>query len=176
MVGLERGTVELTEYDPAWREAYRVEIDRLEAIAGGRFLGYEHVGSTAIEGMPAKPVVDLIALVDDLDEARSVIPVLEDHGYESRPGDDVRGRLFLARGPPSNRTHYLSIAERGGRFLLENVTFRDYLRDHPDVAEEYAALKREAAAEHPDDRDPYTEAKAPFVEAILERAMYSDPG
>jgi len=169
MVGLERGTVELHEHDPAWREAYEAEVERLESVAGDRFLGYEHVGSTAVEGMVAKPVIDLVALVFDLDAARDLVPTLENHGYEHRPGD-VRGRLFLAKGPRSNRTHYLSIAELGGRFHRETVAFRDYLRDRPDVAGEYATLKRELAAEHPDDRDAYTGAKGEFVERVLERA------
>lgn len=170
MVGLERGRVELREWDPAWREAYEAEVDRLESIAGDRFLDFEHVGSTAVEGLVAKPVIDLVALVSDLDSARDLIPVLEDHGYEHRPGE-VRGRLFLAKGPRSNRTHYLSIAEEGGEFHRETVAFRDYLRDHPDAAEEYARLKRELAAEYPEDRDAYTERKGEFVERVLDRAM-----
>lgn len=174
MVGLERGTVELEPHDPAWREAYEAEVDRLESIAGDRFLGYEHVGSTAIEGIPAKPVIDLLALVADLETAREVVPTLEDHGYEHRPDGDVSGRVFLAKGPRSNRTHYLSVAEQGSRFHRETVAFREYLRDHPAVADEYAALKRELAAAHPDDRDAYTAAKGEFVERILDRAS-DDP-
>ncbi|PSQ15323.1 hypothetical protein BRD00_14440 [Halobacteriales archaeon QS_8_69_26] len=172
MVGLERGTVALVPHDPAWREAYEAEVERLESIAGDRFLGYEHVGSTAIEGIPAKPVIDLLALVEDLTTARDLVPELTDHGYEHRPDGDVAGRIFLARGPRSNRTHYLSITERGSEVHRESVAFRDHLRENPSVAEEYAALKRNLAAEYPDDRDAYTAAKGEFVERVLDRALH----
>lgn len=171
MVGLERGTVELVPHDPTWREAYEAEVRRLESIAGDHFSSYEHVGSTAIEGIPAKPVTDLIALVADLEGARAVIPALEANGYEHRPDGDVAGRLFLAKGPRSERTHYLSITERGSEVHRETVAFRDYLRAHPDVAAEYAARKCDLAAEHPDDRGAYTAAKSGFVERITDRAL-----
>lgn len=171
MVGLERGTVELVEYDPAWREHYEAEVERLRTIAGDRLLGFEHIGSTAIEGLAAKPIVDLLAFVEDLDAADALVPRLEAHGYEYRPDGDVRGRRFLAKGPRSARTHYLSLAPRDGEFAREKLAFRDYLRANPDVAAEYDALKRRLAAAHPEDRSAYTEAKGAFIRDVLDRAL-----
>lgn len=171
MVGLERGTVELVPYRPEWADRYEAEIERLEAIAGDRLLDFEHVGSTAVEGLSAKPIIDLLAVVADLDDVADLLAVLEAHGYEHRPNDDVDGRVFLAKGPKTDRTHYLSLVEREGEVYREQVAFRDYLREHPDVAAEYGRLKRELAAEYPDDRANYTAAKSEFVERVLRRAL-----
>ena len=171
MVGLKRGSVTLESHRPEWRQQYEKEVERLESIAGDRLSGYEHIGSTAIEGLAAKPIIDLLAVVDDLSDVRAtLVPVLENHGYEHRP-DDVRGRLFLAKGPRTSRTHYLSLTERNSDFHAEKLAFRDYLRENPGAAAEYESLKRELAENHPHDRDSYTERKGAFVERILETAM-----
>ncbi|WP_135830316.1 GrpB family protein [Halorussus halobius] len=173
MTGLERGTVELVAHRPEWKRQYEAEVARLASAVGDRLQSddFEHVGSTAVEGLPAKPVVDLLAVVDDADEARALVPVLDDLGYEYRPNDGVADRLFLARGPRTNRTHYLSLCERDSDCYREQVAFRDYLRANPEVAAEYEALKRELADAYPDDRPSYTEAKGEFVEAVLADAM-----
>lgn len=172
MVGLERGTVTLSPYRSEWKQCYGEEVERLEGIAGDRLHEYEHIGSTAVEGLDAKPIIDLLAVVDDLDDARmTLVPMLEKQGYEYRPNGDVRGRLFLAKGPRTNRTHYLSLTERGSEFYADKLAFREYLRAHPDVAAEYESVKRELADEHQNDRDAYTERKGAFVERVLEEAM-----
>ncbi|HET7322892.1 MAG TPA: GrpB family protein [Halococcus sp.] len=172
MVGLERGTVTLSPYQPEWKQHYEEEVKRLESIAGNRLHGYEHIGSTAVEGLAAKPIIDLLAVVDDLDEARAtLVPVLEEHGYEYRPNGDVRGRLFFAKGPRTNRTHYLSLTEWGSEFYVEKLAFRDYLQANSDIAAEYESLKQELADEHPNDRDAYTEQKGMFIECVLEEAI-----
>lgn len=170
MIGLKRGTVELSSYQPEWKRLYEAEADRLQAIAGDQLLESEHIGSTAIEGMAAKPIIDLLAVVENVETARDLVPVLEKHGYEYRPNDDVRGRLFFAKGSRTNRTHYLSLTERDSDFFSEKTAFRDYLRTHPTVAAEYEQLKRELADEHPNNRAEYTEKKGAFIERILERA------
>lgn len=171
MIGLERGTVTLVPHRTAWTREYELEIDRLESIAGDRLHDYEHIGSTAIEGLAAKPVIDLLAVVDDLSAAReSLVPLLEEHGYEHRPGG-VQGRLFVAKGPRSNRTHYLSLTEQDSDFHAETLAFRDHLRENPDVAAEYESLKRELAENHPDDRETYTERKSAFVGRVLDDVM-----
>jgi GrpB-like predicted nucleotidyltransferase (UPF0157 family) len=171
MIGLKRGTVELSPYRSEWKRLYETEAERLQSIVGDRLLACEHIGSTAIEGMAAKPIIDLLAVVEDLEIARDLVPELEAHGYEYRPDGDVRGRLFFAKGPRTNRTHYLSLTERDSDFYREKIAFRDYLRERPAVAREYEQLKRELANEHPDNRDEYTEKKGVFIERILERAM-----
>ena len=171
MVGLERGAVELEPHDPAWRDAYETEVERLRGLVGGRVRSFEHVGSTAVEGLLAKPIVDLLAVVDDPDRTDDLVATLEANGYEHRPNDDVPDRVFLAKGPRDNRTHYLSLAERDSDCYREQVAFRDHLRENPAVADEYAERKRELAAEYSDDRKAYTAEKSAFVEEVLGDAM-----
>ncbi|WP_132058387.1 GrpB family protein [Halorussus amylolyticus] len=171
MVGLERGTVELRPYDSKWKRHYEAEVRRLDAVAGDRLREFAHVGSTAVEGLAAKPIIDMLAVVADLDAASDLVPLLESHGYEFRPNDDVPGRLFLAKGPRTERTHYLSLVERDGDCYREAVAFRDYLRSHPETAAEYEDVKRELAEAHPDEREKYTEKKGEFVQQVLQRAL-----
>lgn len=174
-LGLARGTVELRAHRPEWHTAYASEAARLRERLGDRLCGIEHVGSTAVEGLPAKPVVDILGLVADLKTARELVSSLSAAGYEHRPGD-VSGRVFLAKGPPSDRSHYLSLTPAGGRVHREQVAFRDYLRAHPRTAARYARLKRELAARYPEDRDGYTAAKGPFVADVLATALAAGYG
>jgi GrpB-like predicted nucleotidyltransferase (UPF0157 family) len=170
MVGLERGTVRLEPYREAWEDRYDAERRRLNEVAGDRILDVEHIGSTAVEGIPAKPVIDVLALVGDLADARALTPVLERHGYERRP-EDVDGRLFFAKGPRTKRTVYLSVAERGSDFHEEKIAFRDHLREHPETAERYASLKQQLAERYPENREAYTAGKGEFVRDVLDAAM-----
>lgn len=171
MVGVKRGTVELSPYQPEWKRRYEAEVERLQSVAGDRLHDFEHVGSTAVEGLAAKPIIDMLAVVEDAADAAALVPVLEERGYEHRPNDGVPDREFLAKGPRANRTHYLSLVERDGDRYREQVAFRDYLRSHSGVAAEYAELKRTLAEEYPDDRSAYTQRKGAFVERVLERAL-----
>jgi len=170
-MGLDHERVRIDPYDPSWRERYERERRRLDDLIGDDVVRFEHVGSTAIEGLPAKPIIDLFAVVDDVDAARDLLPMLEANGYEYRPKADESERLHCSKGPPEERTHYLKLVEPDSTFYRETVAFRDYLRDNPDVAQRYADLKRELAEEYADDRDAYTEAKAEFIEDVLDDAL-----
>lgn len=170
MVGLERGTVELVPYQKEWPELYEREAERLAEIAGDRFVDFEHIGSTAIEGICAKPIVDILAVVDDLDEAESLVSLLTEYGYEYRPGE-VEERLFFAKGPRTNRTIYLSVTEIESGFYQEKIIFRDYLRENPETAEKYASLKKRLAEKYPNDRERYTAEKGDFIQSILSQAL-----
>lgn len=169
MVGLDRQRVRLEPYRPEWRDCYRAESARLSGIVGDDVLQFEHVGSTAVEGMPAKPVIDILALVDSADTAMSTVEPLEGAGYELRSND--ADRLFFANGPEDNRTHYLHVAAEGGEYATEMLAFRNYLREHPDVAAAYTDLKRALAEQFPADRDSYTEQKSEFVERTVAEAL-----
>ncbi|WP_411965607.1 GrpB family protein [Haloferax sp. YSMS24] len=167
--GLARDTVELVPHDPAWEDAYDAEVERLQSELDTTGLGFEHVGSTAIPGIAAKPIVDMLLLVSDLEDTDELASELDAAGYEERP-NDVPDRRFFARGPPSNRTHYLSVTERGSDCHREQVAFRDALRADPELAAEYDSLKHELADASPDDRTTYTDAKSSFVRSVLEDA------
>ncbi len=163
--------VEIVPYDPQWPELFALEQAHLFAVLPGDIVRrIEHFGSTAVPGLAAKPVVDMLVEVSDLEAVKArVVPVLESEGYDYvwRPtsGNDVPPwyAWFIKRDPASRvRTHHIHMVE--AHFpQWEALRFRDYLRAHPDVAKEYVTLKRRLAAQFPNDRVAYTEGKSEFV-------------
>ena len=170
MIGLARGTVRLALYSEEWPRLFEDEAALLHSLMGEEAQHIEHVGSTAICGMPAKPIIDLVVIVNTLAEASNWIPKLEALGYEYRDDTGVPDRLFFAKGPRSRRTHHLSLTEMSSKFYKEKLLFRDYLRKHRDAFDEYLRLKEQLAVDHPNDREAYTSGKREFVEQILRLA------
>ena len=170
MAGLPRGKVLVVAYRPEWKALFEEEAARLRSLMGAAALGVEHTGSTSVEGMDAKPIIDLVVAVRDLGEAARWIPALAALGYEHRPDEEIPDRLFFAKGPRTWRTHHLSLAAPSSNFYAEHVAFRDYLRAHPAAREEYRALKQRLAREYPEDRAAYTQGKSAFVRRILSLA------
>ena len=169
VIGLSQDKVKVVPYDPAWRDLYEAEAERLCKALGDRVLAVEHTGSTSVRGMDAKPIIDLMLAVESLESAEELRPALAELGYEPRD-DDVPGRLFFARGPRDRRTHHLSLAELDGEFWRVQLLFRDRLRAHPHTARAYRRLKRRLAAKYAGDRPSYTAAKGEFVLKTLRQA------
>ena len=163
--------VVLVAYDPAWPACFEAERARLLQVFDPVRTRIEHVGSTAVPGLAAKPIVDVLLGVERLEEVERRIPELEARGWEYVPRHEavLPHRRFLARPRTRPRSHHLHAVELGTDFWNDHLRFRDHLRDHPEDARAYEALKRELAARHRDDRPAYTEAKTAFVEAILAR-------
>jgi GrpB-like predicted nucleotidyltransferase (UPF0157 family) len=161
--------IEIYPYDPAWPVMFEDERHLLERIlkpvlAGG----IHHVGSTAVPGLAAKPIIDIMAGVLSLDEARTVFADLAELQYSYAP---YRPEMhWFCKPSPERRTHHLILVEPSGPWWEPRLRFRDYLRAHPDAANEYETLKRDLAAEHADDREAYTDEKTAFVERIVARA------
>ncbi len=170
MIGLKRGTVQVVPYQPAWKELFEDEAAKLRSALGNHLLQIEHVGSTAVEGMDAKPILDIIVAVEGLDKARELVPVVQSLGYSHKEDDDVPERVFFVKGSPNKRTHHLSLTEPASGYWKAHILFRDYLLTHEEAAEEYRQLKRELAEQYPDDRGSYTAGKERFVERILKLA------
>ena len=168
--------VVLVPYDPAWHLRFEEERARLAHALGPLALDVQHVGSTALPGMPAKPLLDLAVGLARLDDAPAAAPALERLGYAPLfgPHTGLRDRHVLVKGAP--RTHQLHVVELAGDEWRRMVGFRDWMRTHPDDARRYAALKEELAAHHRDDRAAYAAAKTPFVRAILAKAGLPDMG
>jgi GrpB-like predicted nucleotidyltransferase (UPF0157 family) len=166
--------VEIVEYDPAWPAMFVAEATRLDAVLE-EAMAVEHFGSTAVPGLAAKPIIDVLVVVRSLVVAQSWVEGLRGLDYvfwEENPKTD---RLFFVRGMPpfgARRTHHLHVTEPGGE-MVERLLFRDYLRAHPDEADRYAALKRTLAARHRTDREAYTRAKADYIAAIMPIARAS---
>ena len=160
--------VHIVPYDPEWPSRFEAERARLIDAIGTWLVdgSIEHIGSTAIPGLAAKPVIDIMAGVESLDGSRAALAVLERYDYCYAPyRTDVMH--WLCKPSPTRRTHHLHLVPLGSPLWLEQLTFRDHLRTHSDMAQEYAALKRRLAEIHRFDREAYTTAKAPFVRRVL---------
>lgn len=173
--------VVLVEYDPRWPDLYAQEAARLRAALGDMVVTVEHFGSTAIPGLTAKPIIDILVCVRALDEARTrAIPILEALDYAYWPQDPSPDRMFFVRGLPPNgpRTHHVHVVEpavthdpRLGEFRFEDrLLFRDYLRTHPAEAARYLALKQDLLAHFSRDREAYTAGKTDYVYGVLAKA------
>ena len=168
MIGLKRGTVQVISYQPVWKKLFKDEAARLRSALGNQILQIEHVGSTAIEGMDSKPIIDIIVAVESLDKARDLVPFVEALGYKYKENDYVPERIFFVKGPSSRRTHHLSFTEPTTDYWKAHILFRNYLQTHPEAVEEYERLKRELAEQHPEDRSAYRTGKQEFIEKILQ--------
>ena len=170
MNGLKRGTVQVVPYRPVWKDLFRSEAVKLRSALGNHLLQIEHVGSTSIEGMDAKPIIDIIVALKSLDKTKALVPVLQTLGYNHKEDDDVPSRAFFVKGSPSQRTYHLSLTELESGYWKAHILFRDYLQTHGEVAEEYRLLKRELVEQYSDDRGSYTAGKEIFVERVLKLA------
>lgn len=162
----------LVAYDPRWAARFEEEKARILEVAGSRLLAVEHVGSTAIPGILAKPVLDILGGVRTLADGDALVTRLAAIGYEYVPEYEaiIPDRRYFRKGPAGARTHHLHVVEHEGKEWRKMMGFRDYLRAHPAVAREYGELKRRLARTFRDDRDAYQEAKASFIRDVLARA------
>ena len=163
--------IRIVEYDPAWPARAAEEIKRIAAALGPRAMRIEHIGSTSVPGLAAKPILDFLVSVPELD--RAYVEPLEALGYRFTPFADSPERHFFGRPPERPRTHHVHVVAAGGEEEHRHLAFRGYLRSHPDAAREYAEAKRVAAAAHPTDIFAYMDAKAGVVERIEAQALAS---
>ena len=161
--------IEIVEYDPAWPAMFEAERARLVTVLAPWLAGpIEHIGSTAVPGLIAKPIIDIMAPVHGLAESRDAIEALKSLDYQYAP---YRSRVmhWLCKPSPQYRTHHLHLLPYRGQLRRARLVFRDRLRASPEVAAEYAELKRRLAVEYRDDREAYTKAKGPFITELLRR-------
>jgi GrpB-like predicted nucleotidyltransferase (UPF0157 family) len=160
--------VEVVAHDPGWSAAGAEESGRVaDALAA---VAVEHVGSTAVPGLPAKPILDLLAGLRSLTLEPAQIRAMEVLGYECLGEFGLTGRIFFYRDTDGRRTHHVHAVEHGGDQWRRHVAVRDFLRAHPEEAERYAEVKRAAAASTAG-REAYWEAKASYVEELERRAL-----
>jgi GrpB-like predicted nucleotidyltransferase (UPF0157 family) len=159
--------IRIEPYDPSWPASFESERAALEeAIGDWAVGGIHHVGSTAVPGLAAKPIVDILVGVEDLEGSRDCFEPLARLEYLYAPylAEEMH---WFCKPHPDRRTHHLHLAPAGGRRFAEELAFRDRLRAEPETAAAYETLKRELAERFFDDRDAYTEAKADFVRRAL---------
>lgn len=163
--------IRILDHDPRWPELFRALAERLRTALGSAVIAVEHVGSTAVPGLAAKPVIDLDVVVLPQD-FRLAIERLASLGYAHEGDRGVAGREAF-RWPQGEERHHLYLCAPGSPALRDHVLFRDHLRAHPDTARAYADLKREMARRNVDDRTAYQSAKSGFIEAVTRRAAVS---
>ncbi len=162
----------VVEYNSQWPTMYEEEKSRILEAIGDELVAVEHVGSTSVPGLPAKPVIDIMAGVRRLEDAERCIGPLASLGFEYVPEYEefIPERRYFRKGPPEARTHHLHMVAVGSEFWDETLLFRDLLLSRDDLAREYSNLKVQLARDHREDRDKYTEAKGPFIESTLAMA------
>ena len=167
--------IEIVDYDPGWPVLFAEEADRLRAVLDPSLIvGLEHFGSTAVPDLSAKPIIDILIAVRSLADARATfVEALRNLDYVYWADNPKKDRMFFVRGMPPfgpRRSHHVHVTEPHGE-MWQRLAFRDYLRTHPEEAGTYARLKRRLAAEHPADREAYTDAKSAYIETVMRKAI-----
>jgi GrpB-like predicted nucleotidyltransferase (UPF0157 family) len=164
--------IHIVEYDPEWPARFEREAALVRTALGTCCAGIEHVGSTAVPGLAAKPIIDMAVECSIYPPEAGLIAALAGLGYRHRGEFGVVGRHFFSKGRP--RTFHLHLLPVGGEVGQRQIAFRDFLRNHPEAAREYASVKRQAAEGRVLESADYVQAKGPFVAAILSQVPVSD--
>jgi GrpB-like predicted nucleotidyltransferase (UPF0157 family) len=173
MLGLNRKSVELIPHKKEWKTLYEQEEKLLRLAVGDFLIAIEHIGSTAIPQIVAKPIIDIMIGVPGLATLEKCLLPLEKIGYEYRGEQGITGRPFFRKGTPTVSTHHLSVVQYDGEIWSKHLLFRDYLREHTEAARKYNELKKDLAIKFKDNREAYTNGKTEFVEEVLRAANFS---
>lgn len=178
MIGLKRGTVKLCEHEKEWEIAAQNTISRLKKILGNVANDIQHVGSTAIPSIKAKPIIDIAVAVDDFNDVLALEKELKDEGFYYRPQSDLGGQLLFAsgslyEGTGDLQTHFIHVVRTNSMDWINYINFRDYLNRTPSVAKEYEELKVSLALQAPIDsgREKYLKGKHDFIVYTLRKAL-----
>ena len=170
-LGLQRGKVQLVPYNPQWVVLFIEEKNQIQSLLGEDIIGIEHIGSTAIPGMDAKPILDLMVAVDSLEDYVYYDQQFQKLGYTFRQDNRKnQEHILFVKGLEEKRTHYLKLTTLNSNFWREHILFRDYLMRYPERAEEYRRLKHQLLEQYAGERPQYTEDKAGFIEETIKLA------
>jgi GrpB-like predicted nucleotidyltransferase (UPF0157 family) len=151
--------VEVVPHDPNWSKLFRVEADQVAVVLGREVVAIHHIGSTAIPGISAKPIIDILVEVYDIEKIDE---------FDEEIG--IPGRRFFIKGDDSTRTHHVHVFQTGDPEVERHLNFRDYMIAHPEVAQAYSRLKEELARKFPEDIKGYIEGKDGFIKEMDRRA------
>lgn len=168
--------IEVVPHDPRWSEQFEQEADELIAIFGEEIVAIHHIGSTSIPGIVAKPIIDVLVEVRDIERIDAFNEAMTARGYIPKGAFGIAGRRFFIKGSETERTHHIHVFERAHAgspqpsTFERHIAFRDYLRAHPNEAQAYSRLKAELARRFPHDIDGYTAGKDDFIREIERKA------
>jgi GrpB-like predicted nucleotidyltransferase (UPF0157 family) len=157
--------VEVIEYDDAWPEMFRSEEVVVRRALGDNVLEVHHIGSTAVPGMWAKPVIDILVVVRSIGEVDHQDRLMAAAGYEAKGEYGIKGRRFFTKGG-DRRSHHVHVFEKGSPEIRRHLDLRDFMIAHPERAARYSQLKQDLAAKFRNDIDGYCDGKDPFIKAI----------
>jgi GrpB-like predicted nucleotidyltransferase (UPF0157 family) len=169
--------VTIVDYNPAWPAMFAEEKTRLLNVAGTWIEDVQHVGSTSVQDLAAKPIIDIMIAIYDLADVEKCVAPIESLGYGYMGEYGLPERHFFRKPPPDGwigRTHHIHMVLRDSNQWINQIHFRDYLRAYPEARQQYQDLKRELATQFGSDRFAYTDAKQEFIFAILRKAGYPD--
>lgn len=169
-MALKRGIVELAEYNSNWKREYENEEELLKEVLGDRIIEIHHIGSTSIEGLKAKPVIDILVVINSLEEITDIEEMLKPYGYENRGQQGVSDRYFFAKGPEGARSHYIHFAQPNSKTYYNQVYFKKYLIEHPEYIKKYCDLKQKLALKYANERPKYTAGKNEFITSVISLA------
>ncbi|GEN46396.1 GrpB family protein [Alkalibacillus haloalkaliphilus] len=173
MLGLSKGEVKLVNYNPEWPQLFQQEKQLLQNMVGEHVLGIEHIGSTAIKGLKAKPIIDLVVGLKSLEDVQLLgLKRMSEADYYMLQKQEIEGKIVFAKFPyikdeDYTKTHFLHVVEYNGDWWNAHIQFRDRLNANQDLAKEYEALKLKLAEEHPKDVTAYAESKEMFIKSVL---------
>ncbi len=170
-IGLEINTVKLEEHKNSWKEKFEMEKENLLRILGDKIVQIEHVGSTSIPNMPAKPIIDIVVALDSIGSVDYAINKLVKEGYIYKgPIACLNDRYGFVKGIGNKREYHIYLTTLNSEVWYDYVLLRDYVTKHKDAFDEYLALKTELASKYPNERRKYTESKFDFLEQIHKKA------
>lgn len=173
MIGLKRGIVKLVAHHDEWQKEFVKEKQALLKALSGFDVTIEHVGSTAIPEVVAKPIIDMMLGIHDIADQKNIYKILESIGYIDRGDGGIPEQNLFVRGPEDCRTHYLHVTKLKSNYWTEHIVFRDYLRKNKKAREEYNELKKNLAKKYSNKREFYTKLKTPFIQEVLKVAIKS---
>lgn len=161
--------VRLTEHNENWVRMFAEEAQLLRGLFGDQIIRFEHFGSTSVPGLRAKPVIDMMCIVKDIEKIDEFDEQMNSLGYDVAGEWGIPGRRLFRKGG-ENRTHHIHVYQSDNPEIERHLIFRDYLRTHPEEVERYGKLKEELARRY-DDTSLYSKAKKPFVQEMEQRAL-----
>jgi GrpB-like predicted nucleotidyltransferase (UPF0157 family) len=174
MIGLEKDTVKIVAYKKFWKELYEKEAANIESQLAPMGIKLEHIGSTAVPDLAAKPILDIMLGVKTMQDADACIGLLKQIGYEFKGELGIPNRYFFVKEDGNKRTHHLHLVTYDSTFWTDHILFRDYLVENHTVKRDYELLKKKLAKTYPDEREKYTDSKSEFILGVVEKAKEKD--
>ncbi|WP_342501389.1 GrpB family protein [Bacillus sp. FSL W7-1085] len=167
MLGLPRGEVFLVPWSIEWAKEFESEKRKIIGDIGQYIINVHHIGSTAVKGLSAKPIIDIAIEIEHFFDGEKCVIALEALGYSYKGTDVLPERHYFNKGEP--RTHQIHMYQRHNKYLLEQLNFRDYLRNNEQARSEYQQLKLKLSRLHGNDKHKYAHEKTDFIKSILEK-------